>query len=254
MIKQKRKVFFGCIMAVSLPTTAAAQLLAPLPYSPPFPAAGHLQLDVTDLTGVPAPPGCDPNLASAVGDGITDDGCAFQGALDHIAASGGGVMFVPEGTYLIDRTLAVGNDTWIVGAGDNTMLQRGSTEFPYDNFQVDPASPNACGAPIPQMSHRLFTNTLYNCGNSGIVLANFAIDGSQVPTPTGNGSAITIAFSAVDDTHVWNLKITDVPQDAIMLRNGGVGTSVMNTVIEGFNMKSSQTARRSVSRCWRTAT
>ena len=37
----------------------------------------------------------------AVGDGVTDDGPAFQAALDALAAAGGGTLFVPEGKYAI---------------------------------------------------------------------------------------------------------------------------------------------------------
>jgi len=37
----------------------------------------------------------------AVGDGVADDGPAFQSALDALAAAGGGTLFVPEGKYAI---------------------------------------------------------------------------------------------------------------------------------------------------------
>ena len=37
----------------------------------------------------------------AVGDGVADDGPAFQRALDALAAAGGGTLFVPEGQYAI---------------------------------------------------------------------------------------------------------------------------------------------------------
>jgi hypothetical protein len=37
----------------------------------------------------------------AKGDGTTDDGPAFQKALDALAAAGGGTLFVPEGKYVI---------------------------------------------------------------------------------------------------------------------------------------------------------
>src|ERR1043166_197988 len=37
----------------------------------------------------------------AVGDGVTNDGPAFQAAFDALAAAGGGTLFVPEGQYAI---------------------------------------------------------------------------------------------------------------------------------------------------------
>src|SRR5688572_16542555 len=43
------------------------------------------------------------NLADygAVGDGVADDGPAFQSALDALADAGGGTLHVPAGFYLI---------------------------------------------------------------------------------------------------------------------------------------------------------
>ncbi len=37
----------------------------------------------------------------AVGDGVADDGPAFQSALEALADAGGGTLFVPAGRYLI---------------------------------------------------------------------------------------------------------------------------------------------------------
>src|SRR5204863_6415656 len=37
----------------------------------------------------------------AVGDGVTDDGPAFQSALDALALAGGGTLFIAEGKYVI---------------------------------------------------------------------------------------------------------------------------------------------------------
>src|SRR5215467_15597304 len=37
----------------------------------------------------------------AVGDGVTNDGPAFQAALDALATAGGGTLFVPQGQYAI---------------------------------------------------------------------------------------------------------------------------------------------------------
>ena len=42
----------------------------------------------------------------AVGDGVTNDGPAFQAALDALAAAGGGTLFVPEGRYAITTTVS----------------------------------------------------------------------------------------------------------------------------------------------------
>lgn len=47
-------------------------------------------------------------------------------------------------------------------------------------------------------------------------------------------SAVTIAFSAVQDVRIENLHFVDLPQDGIFIRNGGVRTKIKNNLIDGF--------------------
>lgn len=58
----------------------------------------------------------DPADFGAVGDGVIDDTAAIQEVLDVAKAAGGGVVFLPIGTYLIDTST-------LVIAGDNVTLQ-----------------------------------------------------------------------------------------------------------------------------------
>ena len=43
----------------------------------------------------------------AVGDGVTDDRVAIQAAIDYLASIGGGTVFYPDGTYLINSSLGL---------------------------------------------------------------------------------------------------------------------------------------------------
>jgi hypothetical protein len=52
---------------------------------------------------------------NAKGDGVTDDANAIQQALNDIGAVGGGVVFVPEGNYLIATHLIVPTSTVLKG-------------------------------------------------------------------------------------------------------------------------------------------
>jgi hypothetical protein len=64
------------------------------------------------------------SLAVAVGDGNTDDTQAFQDRLDLITRSGGGWLYIPGGSYRINKTLHVtfSGPTSIKGDGDNSLL------------------------------------------------------------------------------------------------------------------------------------
>jgi hypothetical protein len=53
----------------------------------------------------------------AIGDGVTDDRADIQSALDAAAAAGGGVVFLPAGTYLIKRSLFLASKVTLCGAG-----------------------------------------------------------------------------------------------------------------------------------------
>lgn len=53
----------------------------------------------------------------AVGDGSTDDTAAIQNALTLCRMAGGGIVYVPEGVYLVSSTLQAGSNTTVLGAG-----------------------------------------------------------------------------------------------------------------------------------------
>jgi len=54
---------------------------------------------------------------AGIGDGKVDDTKAFQKALDDVGAAGGGIVYVPTGTYLIATHLTVPGGTALVGVG-----------------------------------------------------------------------------------------------------------------------------------------
>jgi hypothetical protein len=62
----------------------------------------------------------------AVGDGSTDDSTAFQEAVSAASAAGGGVVFVPGGTWYLASTVALAQGVSLHGAGhDATTLLSG---------------------------------------------------------------------------------------------------------------------------------
>lgn len=77
---------------------AATLLTAPL--------VSHASINIT------APP------YSAVGDGKTDDTAAFKSALAAVGASGGGVIYIPAGQYVISGILALPHGATLEGDGE----------------------------------------------------------------------------------------------------------------------------------------
>lgn len=63
----------------------------------------------------------------ARGDGKSDDTTAIQAALDAAAAAGGGVVYLPAGTYLVRTHLSVPAETSLVGVGRAPAVYREKT-------------------------------------------------------------------------------------------------------------------------------
>ncbi|MBQ9415224.1 MAG: hypothetical protein IJU20_00060 [Clostridia bacterium] len=58
---------------------------------------------------------CDVRYYGAKGDGVTDDSSAFQTALNYASDKGGGVVYVPVGTYRLEKPLNVPGKVSLVG-------------------------------------------------------------------------------------------------------------------------------------------
>lgn len=65
----------------------------------------------------------DATLFGATGDGTTNDQPAIQAALDAAAALGGGIVYLPPGTYLCNANLAVGSSVHLTGAGKASVIR-----------------------------------------------------------------------------------------------------------------------------------
>jgi hypothetical protein len=79
-------------------------------------------------------PWFDVRALGARGDGVADDTRGLQAALDAARMAGGGVVYVPAGTYLVAppgaaggratlESLTIGSNTWLRGDGPATVLK-----------------------------------------------------------------------------------------------------------------------------------
>lgn len=72
----------------------------------------------------------DIKLLGAKGDGTTDDTEVFEDALDMLSEDGG-VLLIPQGTYIIDKILNVPSNVTIKGIGN--AIIKASDDFDTDN-------------------------------------------------------------------------------------------------------------------------
>lgn len=82
----------------------------------------------------------------ALGDGVADDTAALQAALYDCGRSGGGIVFLPPGVYLISAPLILLNHVMIQGAGKRATIIR-LKAFANCHMVMNHVSSNATGDP-----------------------------------------------------------------------------------------------------------
>lgn len=113
---------------------------------------------------------------AATGNGTATDASAIRNAYDAAAAAGGGIVFIPAGTYLIDRATGLAWGTGaieLVGAGSGSILKAGTNarsqviNITIDNgfgrfadFVVDAAS-NAAHAIVQAIATETSVGTVF---------------------------------------------------------------------------------------------
>ncbi|MFC8733877.1 choice-of-anchor D domain-containing protein [Luteimicrobium sp. NPDC057192] len=171
-------------------------------------------LDLADLevaTRTAAPRGSvDATAFGADPTGTTDSGEALQAAIDA-ASSAGKTLYVPAGTYRVNRQLVV-DDVTVVGAGAW-----------YTTLTGDKVGVFGKGAP----------------GSTGVHLSGFAIEGTTVvrndqTTDSGLGGVIG-GGSTITDLWIEHTKVgawLDGPSDGLTLSR----LRIQNTWADGINL------------------
>lgn len=129
--------------------------------------AGTTPASAADTATMMLPSYYDVTDYGATGDGKTDDAHALQAAIDAAAAHGGGVVYLPTGSYAVGTTLKItssnvgvrgaGASSEILGtaaAGDIIYAGRSSSSAPpvqnvfFEHFSIRAAAKKTSGAAI----------------------------------------------------------------------------------------------------------
>lgn len=120
----------------------------------------------------------------AVGDGSTHSADAFQKALDQSEENGGGMVFIPAGRYILEKTPLIGTNVHLIGSGRATVLTGERTGNYKGAALISNKGQNAVG---------------YE-GASDWSISNLAID-----SPKTNGIVVTHAKN-VAISHIYGIE------------------------------------------------
>jgi hypothetical protein len=127
----------------------------------------------------------------AVGDGIADDSPAIQAAVTAAIAAGGGIVWIPAGTYLISSTVAAIGASNVLLQGQGVLLNNVSNA-PMIRFR----NSSYCGtAPTLQWIGQWRSNSIA-LELDGSLYGDFAVRGDQWP----NGIKAFTSASATQNT------------------------------------------------------
>ena len=140
----------------------------------------------------------------AKGDGTTDDTTAIQNAFNAVSTAGGGLVFFPQGTYVIASDITVPSNCTIEGAGRDSIL--------FAKASTSPNLLNCSGS-----SHIIISKLQLN-GNK----ANVTILGIQYTQENG------IYLHNSDDITIRDCYIHDCMVSGIMANGGSTNIMITN--------------------------
>ena len=156
----------------------------------------------------------------AVGNGVSDDTTEIQAALDAANAAGGGVVWVPPGTYKISNSLIVYSNTHVRGAGRGATTLRG-TAGAYSGKTINGGSSIYCTIAMVSASRSSVKSLTVDHATNSTTANGIAIqfDGTETPS---NMCVIEDCEVLGYDSHqylIWNYM--------------GVGSKIINNYIDG---------------------
>lgn len=180
----------------------------------------------------------DARAFGAIGDGTALNSTALQAAIDACRALKK-ILYIPTGTFMIERRLLVGSDTHIEGDGEVSVIKA------VNNF------PNSV---TPWVMYNILFNdgTARTTPDSNIVLRNFCVDGNRSGQPSEMPNAAPLVYLVTKD---GSEPMRDIIIDGMFVKNGWQNTTngVMGILIENVdrcriqNCRTSRTGRDGIS-------
>lgn len=193
-------------------------------------SAFHAKTGETDPSGS----GCwvrqfdviDVFMAGAIGDGVIDDSTAIQAAINYVNSVGGGVVFLPSGTYRksddADTQLVMYSNIKITGNGDSSII-----------FFDDKSS-------VARFGNDLLVAD--NCNN--IAFENFKITGTALTYTTETNQKQCLTGSVIDGLRIINVtfeKLRYMATSFSYVKNGYFAGNKLDYIVrDGFRCTNSE--------------
>ena len=182
-----------------------------------------------DLLRISNVPWVDVRAYGAKGDGSTDDTVAIQAAENSL--SSGGIVYLPQGTYVTSSTLSISSNITILGQGFNTWIKNttlngnvilldGVTDVRFVGFKVSGTN-NA--------SHT--NNQLIRIQDA---CSRVLLDGIYATQSGRNGISVQQTATSTNATNIWirNCWSTANQYNGIFI-NGAINSSVVDCILTG---------------------
>ena len=196
-------------------------------------------IDVVDFEKVSPPVRNVPNSLSVLDFGADPTGAADSaGAFDSAIAAAkarGKIVFIPAGTYQVNRHILV-DDVTIRGAGSWWTIIKG--------HEVTLAAPAPDGSVHTGVG--FYGKYVDDGGSSNVHLSNFAIEGDvreRIDTDQVNGVGGALSDSTIDGLYIHHTKVGlwfDGPMNNLTVRN----TIVADVIADGINFRRGVTNSR----------
>jgi len=141
-------------------------------------------------------------MYAAIGDGLTDDGIAINNALSNAGRNGGGIVFIPAGTYYHTQTIVIPSNTHLMGSGMGSTIILGNKEGMCSALGAHSCGQIALiGVNNAKVSNLTVDNHTRNTPANGIILVS---DLANTPTTNSTIENCEVLGSNSHQYLIWN--------------------------------------------------